>query len=100
VSARFHLAAGQSPRGFVRHPALGRVSGDERDHVQCVPKWSLALTFAQVRALQPGVCKTVGLPRALPHPALPQMGIGAARSSRRQAESYAGTSMIVNCSGR
>ncbi len=31
----------------------------EHDHVQCVPKWPLALTFAQVKALPPEVCKTV-----------------------------------------
>jgi hypothetical protein len=32
----------------------------EQDHVQCVPKRSLLAKFAQVRAVQPEVCKTVG----------------------------------------
>ncbi len=30
----------------------------QHDHVQCGPKWPLALTFAQVKAPSPAVCKT------------------------------------------
>jgi len=34
--------------------------GQKHDQVQCVPRWVLALTFAQVKKLPPEVCKTVG----------------------------------------
>jgi hypothetical protein len=41
------------------------------DHVQCVPKWQLALTFTQVTVIPPEVCKTVGFayPGSNPGPA-------------------------------
>jgi hypothetical protein len=62
------LAASRQPSlgltSSVRHPGLRftllsyQVAGvQEHGHVQCVLKWLLALTFAQVKALPPKVCK-------------------------------------------
>ena len=53
--------------------ALRDWPGHKCDHVQSVPKWLLDSTFAQVTALSPEICKTVGYCRTLLHtPALPQ----------------------------
>jgi hypothetical protein len=35
-------------------------ASDQHDHVRCVPNWRFPLTFAQVTAFAPEVCKTVG----------------------------------------
>ena|SRR5258708_7404012 len=76
--------------------------GQKHDHDQCLPKWLLALTFAQVKALPPKVCKTVGPSWSADSRPGPQseMRIRAVISSPEQAEAYGETSMIVNWSRR
>ena len=77
TDARGELVRFQVRRGAGGPPVI------ELDHVHCVPRRRLALTFAQVTAFSPGACKTVGISRgSAPHPG-PPSGMEQGGSSPR-----------------
>jgi len=66
------VAASVSGRSSSAASAVTAELGQERDHVECLPKWRVPLTFTQVKAFPPEVCKAVGSPiGSYAHPTAP-----------------------------